>query len=54
MTNSCMDQMMPRITPRMAMAGREKLEELGYEDVEFTDAQEVFMAMMSARVKPVK
>lgn len=35
------------ITPRMALAGKQKLLDLGYEGVEFTDAQSVFLAMMA-------
>ncbi len=35
-----------QITPKMANAGVAKLKELGYENVEFTDPQLVFMAML--------
>lgn len=35
-----------QITPKMALAGRKKLYELGFEDADFTDAQEVFLAML--------
>lgn len=35
------------ISPRMAYAGKSALEKLGYENVEFTDAQKVFAEMIA-------
>lgn len=42
------DRELVAITPRMAEAGKAKLIELGYEGVEFTDAQKVYLAMLEA------
>lgn len=33
------------ITPRMARAGKAKMVELGYEGIEFPDAQRIYLAM---------
>ena len=41
------------LTPRMALAGKQKLLDLGYEGVEFTDAQSVFLAMVEASPSPI-
>ncbi|MER8602842.1 hypothetical protein NKH48_03470, partial [Mesorhizobium sp. M1233] len=45
-------EMVKALTPKMAEAGRAKLVELGYEGVDFTDAQKVYLAMRDAALNP--
>ncbi|MER9662326.1 hypothetical protein [Mesorhizobium sp. M0159] len=45
-------ELVKALTPKMAEAGRAKLVELGYEGVDFTDAQKVYLAMRDAALAP--
>ncbi|MER9471026.1 hypothetical protein [Mesorhizobium sp. M0520] len=45
-------ELVKALTPKMAEAGRAKLVELGYEGVDFTDAQQVYLAMRDAALNP--
>ncbi|MER8967688.1 hypothetical protein NKI25_18535 [Mesorhizobium sp. M0808] len=47
-TSAVDGEMVKVLTPKMAEAGRAKLVELGYDGVDFTDAQQVYLAMRDA------